>query len=177
MKKMLILTLILGMTSVAGAGIVVVGTNGNTAGAVQTDPIGDVVEQQALFMGVAGLGSISNETLIYPGNLAALTDYTGLDADLTAGVDALIADYAIANPDFSNGGSTKIVFLEYFDGTAPPGTPPPVSGVLTTFDVTGTVEVYLMDPLLGGVVSAAIIPEPITLSLLGLGGLFLRRRK
>ena len=177
MKKMLILTLILGMTSVASAGIVVVGTDGDTAGAVQTDPIGSVVGQQALFMAVAGPGSITNETMVYPGNLAVLTDYTGLDGDLTAAVDGLISAYAAANPGFNDGGSTEIWFAEYFDGTAPPGTPPPVTGVLTTFDVSGTVEVYLMDPELSGVMSAAVIPEPITLSLLGLGGLFLRRRK
>ena len=174
MKKVLILMLVLGMTSLASAGIVVV-TPDMVSGSIETDPIDVEVVQQAFFMGITGAGAISNETLVYTGNLSAITDFTGMDAGLTAGIDAAIAAYA-PGAGLVGGATTQILMIELFDGTSPPGTPPPVVGQLVTFDA-GDVEAYLLDADNLGVFSAVAIPEPITFALLGLGGLFLRRRK
>jgi hypothetical protein len=175
MKKVLILMLVLGMASLANAGIVVV-TPDMVSASIETDPIDVAVVQQAHFVGVTGAGAISNELLLYGGNLAAFTDFTGADPDLTAGVDFWIGEYVAANAGFAGGPSTKIYFAEYFDSTDPPAD---VIGQLVTFDVGAPgAEVYLIDPdLATGVFSAVVIPEPITFALLGLGGLFLRRRK
>lgn len=172
MKKMLILTLVLGMTSLASAGIVVISPDGINA-SIQTDPIGDVVPQQAHFVGVVGPGSVS-PTLLYGGNLAEFTDYTGADPGLTAAVDAAIAAYAAGNPGLTGGPSSQIFFGAYFDSMDPPAQ---VVGQLVSLAGTGVYEVYLMDGDITAAYSAVRVPEPITLSLLGLGGLFLRRRK
>lgn len=174
MKKMLILTLILGMASIANAGIVVVTPDGINA-SIETDPIGDVVPMQAHFVGVVGPGSVS-PTLLYPGNLAEFTDYTGADPDLTAAVDAAIAAYAAADPgdDLVGGASTQIFFGAYFDSKDPAD---PVVGQLVDLAGTGEYEVYLMLDDISAAYSGVHVPEPITLGLLGLGGLFLRRRK
>ena len=163
------------MTSLASAGIVVV-TPDMVSGSIETDPIDVEVVQQAFFMGITGAGAISNETMVYTGNLSAITDFTGLDAGLTAGIDAAIAAYALGDAGLDGGATTKILMIELFDGTSPPGTPPPVVGQLVTFDADD-VEAYLLDADNLGVFSAVAIPEPITFALLGLGGLFLRRRK
>lgn len=177
MKKMLILTLVLGMTSLASAGIVVVSPDGINA-SIETDPIGVEVAQQAHFVGVVGLGSPAGSvagTLLYGGNLGEFSDYTGADPDLTAAVDFWIGEYAAANAGFVGGASSQIFFAAYFDSQDPPAA---VVGQLVDLAGTGAYEVYLLDPdLANGVFSAVAVPEPITLSLLGLGGLFLRRRK
>jgi hypothetical protein len=173
MKKMLILTLVLGMTSMASAGIVVV-TPDLASVSIETAPIDVDVVQQAFFVGVTGLGAVSNETLLYTGGLAEFTDYTGADGDLTAAVDFWIGEYVASNPEFVGGASTRIFFAAMFDDKSPAD---PVVGQLVTMDA-GIVEVYLLDAdLAQGVFSAVSIPEPITFALLGIGGLFLRRRK
>ncbi|MHC4742191.1 MAG: PEP-CTERM sorting domain-containing protein [Planctomycetota bacterium] len=175
MKKMLILTLILGMTSVASAGIVVV-TPDDINASIETDPIGDVVPMQAHFVGVVSLPGSVVPTLLYGGNLAEFTDYTGADAMLTAAVDAAIAAYAALDPldDLVGGPSAQIYFGAYYDSQDPPVD---VVGQLVSLAGTGEYEVYLMDADITAAYSAVHVPEPITLGLLGLGGLFLRRRK
>jgi len=172
MKKMLILTLVLGMASIASAGIVVVTPDG-VNGSIETDPIGDVVPMQAHFVGV--VGAAVTPTLLYTGNLGEFTDYTGADQDLTDAVDYWIGEYASANPGFTGGASSQIFFGAYYDSQDPAVE---VVGQLVSLAGSGVCEVYLLDSdLATGVYSAVAIPEPITLSLLGLGGLFLRRRK
>lgn len=175
MKKMLILTLLLGMTSVASAGIVVVATPpAQTDGSIETDPIGDVVPMQAHFVGV--VGAAVTPTLLYGGNLGEFTDYTGADQDLTDAVDYWIGEYAAATAGFDGGASSQIFFGAYYDSQDPPVE---VVGQLVTLAGSGVAEIYLLDAdLATGVYSAAkLVPEPMTLGLLGLGGLFLRRRK
>jgi hypothetical protein len=61
----------------------------------------------------------------------------------------------------------------------------PSAGVQFTIDVigvqAGTIYVdlqdFLTDSKVGGPLALVVIPEPMTIALLGLGGLFLRRRK
>ena len=173
MKHLMIMLAVLAMATVANATIVLdppevdEGMSLN----VQTDPIDAADVQQALFLAVGGGGgALDAGTMLYEGvGLAAITDFTGLDPDITAMVDASIGE-----------ASTRIDLIEIFSGSA---TPADVVGVLATYVVTqaatdGETPVYLLHgETLEVMSSATIVPEPVTIALLGLGGLFLRRRK
>ena len=171
MKKLLIMLAVLAMATVANADLVLdpVEATAGTGLNLQTDPIDVEDAQQAVFIAVgSGGGALDAGTMVYPGGLSLIEDYTGLDPDVTAMVDAMIGE-----------ASTRLDFITLFDGEVPAD---PVMGVLVSYGVTEGTDpetmVYLLNPdtleIMG---TAKIVPEPITIALLGLGGLFLRRRK
>jgi hypothetical protein len=172
MKKLITMLAVLAVATVANAGLVLdppevdLGDSLN----LQTDPIDAADVQQAVFLAVGGGGGVLDAgTMMYPGgSLAAITDFTGLDQDLTDMVDATIGE-----------ASTRIDLIEIFSDSA---TPPDVVGVLATYVVTqAAVSETLVYALNGETLevmsTAKIVPEPVTIALLCLGGLFLRRRK
>jgi hypothetical protein len=170
MKKLLIMLAVLAMATVANAGLVLDPLEAdNTTGLnIQTDPIDVADVQQAAFLAVGGGGgALDAGTVVYGGSLSAITDFTGVDPDLDAAVAAVIGEAA-----------TRIDFIELFDGTE---NPPDVVGILVSYGVTNAqteTMVHLLNAdTLDVMASAKIIPEPVTIALLGLGGLFLRRRK
>ncbi len=171
MKQLMIMLAVLAMATVANAGLVLDPVEADMATGlnIQTDPIDAADGQQALFLAVGGGGgALDAGTMMYAGSLSAITDYTGVDPDLDAAVAAMLGEPA-----------TRIDFIELFDGT---DTPPDVIGVLVSYAVTRDADtltpVALLNPdTLEVMASATIVPEPITIALLGLGGLFLRRRK
>ena len=161
---------VLAMATVANAGLVLdpVEADKVTGLNLQTDPIDVADAQQAAFIAVGGGGGVLDAgTMLYAGTLSAIEDYTGVDPDLDAAVAAVIGEAA-----------TRIDFITIFDGTE---VPPDVVGVLVSYGVTDAqteTMVHLLNAdTLEIMASAKIIPEPITIALLGLGGLFLRRRK
>ena len=161
MKESLVLLVILALPSFASAAIVLVSPEPATV-SIQTDPIDAVEAQQAFYVAVTSGLELGAGELLYPGTLAAITDLTGFDPDLTAAVEA-----AIGAPP------SKIDFVELFDGTA---TPPPVTGQLVKYPVIGGVGMVclLMET---SEVLCIRVPESLTIVLLCLGGLFLRRRR
>ena len=171
MKKLLIMLAVLAMATVVNADLVLdpVEATAGTGLNLQTDPIDVEEAQQAAFLAVGGGGgALDAGTIVYPGGLSLIEDYTGLDPDLDAAVAAVIGE-----------APTRIDFITLFDGEVPAD---PVMGVLVSYGVTEGTDpetmVYLLNPdtleIMG---TAKIVPEPITIALLGLGGLFLRRRK
>ena len=171
MKKLLIMLAVLAMATVANAALVLDPVEATMATGlnIQTDPIDVAASQQALFLAVGGGGgAIDAGTVLYTGNLSLIEDYTGVDPELDAAVEAVIGEAA-----------TRIDFITLFDGT---DIQPPLIGVAVSYAVTRDADTVTPVYLLNGdtleiMNSATIVPEPVTIALLGLGGLFLRRRK
>jgi hypothetical protein len=165
-KQLMITLAVLAMAAVANAGLVLYPPwlHGVTTLNIQTDPIDVADVQQAVFVVVGGGGTaLDRGTMVYGGDLSAITDFTGLDPDLTARVEAVLGEAA-----------TRIDLVEFFDSTA---TPPDVIGVLASYGVTvgpsGPTQIVLLNSDLEVLTR---IPEPGTVGLLGLGILCLRRR-
>ena len=135
---------------------------------IQTDPIDVVDVQQAVFLAVGGSGmAVGAGTMLYGGDLSAITDMTGLDPGLTAAVEAVLGE-----------APTRIDLIEFFDSTA---APPEVVGVLASYHIIhaidpGTPVVLLKADTLEVMSSSTIIPEPGMFGLLGLGILCLGKR-
>ena len=169
MKQLMIMLAVLAMATVANAGLVLDPLEATipTGLNIQTDPIDAADAQQAVFLAVGGGGgALDAGAMVYGGSLSAIMELD--DPDLAGAVEAVIGE-----------APTRIDMIELFDGT---GTPPDVIGVVVSYAVTveppvGTPVYLLNGDTLEIMSSATIVPEPITIALLGLGGLFLRRRK
>jgi hypothetical protein len=171
MKKLLILMMVLGLTSVVSALTVRLSTDGTnasdyleaTAGSSHTIYVISNTSGSAgiywtyLEMDLPSPVTISDVTALpAAGNLASVTDYSVSDF-----VDWELAAYdsagnVLAGAQFS----FSVTFASDWDGT-----------FFAFWITTPNDENYPVEHVLG------IIPEPITIALLGLGGLFLRRRK
>ena len=168
MKKILVLMLVLGITSMASAALTLSGPTQVVVG--QTVTITLSADAESVAVGDYGY--------VYVGGPGA--DPVSMITMLTAMTDGLMSGVNYT-------GNTYSYF--YFVGADSPAdtTPPYLSaGDWLTFDVTASVTPNLS--VIGiSVVSAmgysgdshniTVIPEPMTIGLLGLGGLFLRRRK
>jgi hypothetical protein len=166
MKKLMIMLAVLAMATVANAGLVLYPPwlHGAESLNIQTEPIDVADVQQAVFLAVGGGGTaLDAGTMVYGGNLSAITDLTGADPGLTARVEAVLGEAA-----------TRIDMVEFFDSTA---TPPEVIGVLASYRVTawpcGPPQIVLLNYDLEVLTR---IPEPGTFALLGLGVLCLGKR-
>ena len=161
MKKLLVLMLVLGVASMASAALTftadtVTVATGATVGVGINSDIG----------GAAWVGYVG----YVPGNAVV----SGVVATAAAGPDAVVT----ASP-FGYAGYYK---LEPLDFTPPSDILAGVQFNATVSGLTvGTYTVYLMSPWSSAGVqdtlTVNVIPEPMTIGLLGLGGLFLRRRK
>lgn len=164
MKKLLVLALVLCVVSFASATTVL-----NLTGNLLTiEASGNVAYAgESYFLAVAPAGVILDAgTMNYAGGaLSAITDMTGADIDLDALVASTIGTAAV-----------RLDLVEFASGAGLI-----LNGVLATYNVTGAGStIYMLnvdaDAIVDSVTVAAI-PEPVTVALLGLGGLFIRRRK
>jgi len=169
MKKLLVLALVLSMASMANATLTMDLSSTAAIGDVTLSISGDGADGVGTFyLGIVSGGGASL------GIGSAVVDYTGNASGISfepveSGVSAMLglAD-AMANIQLN--------------GNPPVGqTNPPLSGLLVhgvTVTISGNATVQLYDG--DGNLKAAqdvTTPEPITVGLLGLGAMFLRRRK
>jgi len=172
MKKVLVLALVLSMASMANAAL--------TLSATDTD----LLPSETAILSISGDGQTLPGMFFLgvlvdgPGSLdigSATVLYLGSDASLSVMDDPDIAAVLVVNNPF--------VGVSLMD-VPPPGTEQKplidllVDGIVFHCDGPGDVIVNLFD--IDGVLLSSVTiqqPEPITIGLLGLGALFLRRRK
>ena len=163
MKKLLILALVLGMTSAASAALSLGGVYNGTINVGETGIVTVISDDTVGWMGY--VGSDNPPVLGITGCVA--TTKAGQDSYVTPNPYGYVGYYEIQAADMS----------EPFDSV--------VAGVQFEISVYGATlgDVYTIDRwntgwdtiLESGTVT--VIPEPMTIALLGLGGLFLLRRR
>lgn len=162
MKKFVVLILLLGVVSMANAGLEIVLPAGDASPATIDVMAADQLANVGVFLGITG-GSLDISAAINAVNEGVIIPIDDADILAALGVDAAIfADLAIP----------AVPIPAIPDGAA-------LSGIVGTL-ADGVMEapVVLIDGDSFEVLSSAtIVPEPMTFALLGLGGLFLRRRK
>ena len=173
MKKILVLMLVLGMASMATAGLTFTDNSDVSGGATLSLTIAAVdTADYAWYLVVAdnavgtigagtpGIGSLTvDKTTYYPTyymNPALV--YAGLVPANVSSAFGFVGD--ISGGPLNGIGISNIAFTMLGAGTIDLYTSP--GGAAGTWVVSDTINV---------------IPEPMTIGLLGLGGLFLRRRK
>ena len=169
MKKLLVLILVLGLCSTANALL------------TDLDIYEDGSDPGATITVVTGA---TTSVEMYSGNTNSGIAYLGFEDN---------SMYSLANAQMTTNAGDEAAGWLYYPAsygynvywlTVASFAGNPVSGVqfivdFTAGSVTGTVDVYLMNEALTTLDTATIniVPEPMTIALLGLGGLFLRRRR
>ena len=169
MKKVLVLALVLGIASLATAGLDLAG-----GGASPFQLTGDDTEYVSYtrFLVVTD-SSITGNTLLYTGDGASIVDYSSTSAYIDAmqgKIDLIDATETVNH-----------VFQLLIKDTDPGNGSVIADGDLADFAFSGGGNAYLTDDsggtLTGESIVIALVPEPATMALLGLGALLLRRKK
>jgi len=167
MKKLLVLALVLSMASMANAALTLDFSATAAIGDVTFSISGDGTDGTGTYyLGVVSGGGASI------GIGSAVVDYTGNQSSISWDDTGVAAMLGLVEP---------AVNIQLTGTPAPGQSNPPLSGMLVhgitlTISQNATVQLYDGD---GNLKAAQDVttPEPITIGLLGLGAMFLRRRK
>jgi len=176
MKKLIVLTVILGLSTVANAGLV------STDGPVSTGNVSwDVVGGQLVGYNATGVADVAGYWVVMGDAHVTVSAISPLVGDNYEG--SLVEDVA---DQFNAGDLGKVGDggwggYDLSGGTG--GIYTPIAGDWYVFDLSGDasvstpgyINVGLYPDLAGEMLT--VIPEPATIALLGLGGLLLRRRR
>ena len=164
MKKILVLMLVLAIASTASASLSFVSSSA-TVNVGETVVVG-------LTTTTAGASTLTNYVGYYASTVATLSVAKG--ADVTAGLDSVL----------TLGGGYAGYFKTVMGTTVPGGYSigDEIAVATLTGEAAGTYTINVWSSGWTGTPEdsftlTVLIPEPMTIGLLGLGGLFLRRRK
>ena len=185
MKKFVSLLLVLGLASVASAGTMVI--SGLPAG-----PLDASAAPISLSFDIVSNGQEDNDSLY-------VWTYTGGTLDMDSAINRVEATPGVPNDMFDDSPNEWLqddhgiditdVSLPniWADISIPKATPAVLVGdIISDLGLTiaqgyvGFLDVKVLnenDSVIQDVATIEVVPEPVTIALLGLGGLFLRRRK
>jgi hypothetical protein len=179
MKKLLVLALVLSVTTMASAALHIAGAPTGILQPSDTVQL-SITTDSPISAGVGESGgwglvaSVADATI--SGGVSAFPNEPGISI-----MDDIVGNFGLPVPDGTNGVGGMILITGVISGV-------PIGSVFTGINFhceapTGDVTVYLVstdDYVTYNVLDSVVIhqvPEPFTMGLLGLGGLFLRRRK
>jgi hypothetical protein len=179
MKKLLVLLTVLAFAGTANATFTLVAPgealNPGDSAAVGVDVVGEI--------------AVVAQALVVTGSQALSVDSSGATvADLGIGSEFVVdvADDPDMQAFLADLGISDIVSAMYYEVVDISATPMaiPDGALISGATVTGVAEgvgaAHLVDLAAGSIMASqdiVVVPEPMTIALLGLGGLFLRRRK
>jgi hypothetical protein len=172
-KKALVVLAVLATATVANAKLIL--NINEVCDTITISGDGATASPVSAYLFVEGSGSIAGGNIVYPGSLSEYDDLETIAGNMGVSTqDALAAFGAfISKPNL-----VDLSMITLADGAIPPA---PLQGTLVDgigLTVTGTVVLTLMSDDFVTVFDAETIhvPEPVSLALLGLGGLLLRRK-
>ena len=179
MKKLLVLTLVLGMASLASASLSIVIDGVEVGGEITIAPSDTIM---------IGVCEDTDGSANYTGQAQVLISLATTDLASWTGVTEVYSPPAIipATDVWTYYGTGVDPSMDVYFGDFASGSPTDyaLAGVFGELglhcDGEGDVVITLMDSSmneLDTIVIHQLIPEPMTMALLGLGGLFLRRRR
>lgn len=161
MKKFLVLALVLGIASLSSATLSLSVAPDNSYVSIVGS---DFTSAEATGMYLAFTMPSQTPTLVYIQN-STIEDYTAAVGGLLESADFL---------NLAPGSILSVSYVLIADTQDPMVIP---NGELVRAGISGYGMVYLTDDAGGLLSSVNVVPEPMTIALLGLGGLFLRRKK
>lgn len=158
MKKLMVLALVLGVAALANAGLVLKVDGADVAGPVKVNPGAEV--KVSIF-----------------GDAKAYNAFTEITGGISYGAFAFTGNAGDMSKSEALAGYPGWYLLTVAGGPSAPTTAGEQVLVTLKVDQDGVFNLYDGDEQFLSGIAFTVIPEPMTMGLLALGGLFIRRKK